>query len=501
MVKTKTKSSMKFLEVKEFDSDRSGGRCPEEQMADQRRRRSAKQRKVTGKAPVSTLVEVSWPPRKRSRREIAPSEPSEHTPCVSGRRPRVAAKVARERIEATEVLCDDVDEDEIMGSDSIDGTSGRVIVGKKRGNNDIKGASRKLCRDEQIGRCQTPKSHLERLLHPLQQFRNPSKYVVGSGWMDVWGLMGDQFFPHRTRKLAEKLDLLLEPFSCEKLNVVDQCMDDDREEDSASCANAGDSSDGDSAMSNAEDGRSANRNGSEGGGKDRIRAKGKGKAGSKRKDQVKETRLELARLRGDLAAVEESLAPTLHELAARLGGAWRAFESEEATEERERVVKVLEKWQPENEKHHAEALTIIAQREEEQQALCYVCGSGETLHDDAIVFCDRCSVAVHCSCYKAKGVSASVSHVLGYFSQILGGLGVEVEKVRQFVDLVLFRCVCALTEPGWRAWGSGCALSFFRLLSILRKFLDLKRKYNKQNVSLLNPTPFLGRWSIFYSGL
>lgn len=47
-----------------------------------------------------------------------------------------------------------------------------------------------------------------------------------------------------------------------------------------------------------------------------------------------------------------------------------------------------------------------AKREKEQQlAVCYVCSSGDYSEEDAIVFCERCCVAVHTSCYNAEGVS------------------------------------------------------------------------------------------------
>lgn len=43
-------------------------------------------------------------------------------------------------------------------------------------------------------------------------------------------------------------------------------------------------------------------------------------------------------------------------------------------------------------------------QEEELMAVCYVCHSGDHSDEDSIVFCDRCCVAVHTSCYDAQGV-------------------------------------------------------------------------------------------------
>ena len=48
---------------------------------------------------------------------------------------------------------------------------------------------------------------------------------------------------------------------------------------------------------------------------------------------------------------------------------------------------------------------LEAKREaEERDASCYVCFGGEHSGGDSIVFCDRCCVAVHSSCYHALDV-------------------------------------------------------------------------------------------------
>ncbi len=38
-------------------------------------------------------------------------------------------------------------------------------------------------------------------------------------------------------------------------------------------------------------------------------------------------------------------------------------------------------------------------QEEDMNAVCYVCGGGDSPHNDPIIFCDRCDLAVHRSCY------------------------------------------------------------------------------------------------------
>lgn len=55
----------------------------------------------------------------------------------------------------------------------------------------------------------------------------------------------------------------------------------------------------------------------------------------------------------------------------------------------------------EDEDRRREALRV----EEELLAVCYVCDSGDHSEEDAIVFCERCCVAVHTSCYEAVGVN------------------------------------------------------------------------------------------------
>lgn len=57
----------------------------------------------------------------------------------------------------------------------------------------------------------------------------------------------------------------------------------------------------------------------------------------------------------------------------------------------------------EDEDSRREALRV----QEELLAVCYVCDSGDHSEED-IVFCERCCVAVHTSCYQIVGVSVKV---------------------------------------------------------------------------------------------
>lgn len=52
----------------------------------------------------------------------------------------------------------------------------------------------------------------------------------------------------------------------------------------------------------------------------------------------------------------------------------------------------------------------LKRKKEEDIAVCYVCNSGDHVENkEDIVFCERCCVAVHMSCYNAEEVSEHVA--------------------------------------------------------------------------------------------
>ena len=56
---------------------------------------------------------------------------------------------------------------------------------------------------------------------------------------------------------------------------------------------------------------------------------------------------------------------------------------------------------------------LLAERGAEDDALCAICGGGDSNKLDAneIVFCERCDVAVHQKCYDVDVIPAGASHV------------------------------------------------------------------------------------------
>jgi PHD-zinc-finger like domain/PHD-finger len=65
----------------------------------------------------------------------------------------------------------------------------------------------------------------------------------------------------------------------------------------------------------------------------------------------------------------------------------------------EHDAQVMEKWTVIMAAALAERLAKEAKDKEDQEALCFVCGAGDAIHGDQIVFCERCDIAVHQHCY------------------------------------------------------------------------------------------------------
>lgn len=70
---------------------------------------------------------------------------------------------------------------------------------------------------------------------------------------------------------------------------------------------------------------------------------------------------------------------------------------------------------------------------EEKLAVCYVCDNGDYSDEDQIVFCERCCVAVHASCYNIVGVSAGTEE--NSLSGMSGRTGLEIGSARMYIRI------------------------------------------------------------------
>ena len=63
---------------------------------------------------------------------------------------------------------------------------------------------------------------------------------------------------------------------------------------------------------------------------------------------------------------------------------------------------------------------LLAERSAEDEALCAVCGGGDSdkATGNEIVFCERCDVAVHQKCYAVDNIPAGKMHVLIFKNSI-----------------------------------------------------------------------------------
>ena len=52
----------------------------------------------------------------------------------------------------------------------------------------------------------------------------------------------------------------------------------------------------------------------------------------------------------------------------------------------------------------SEIIDALAERTEEEEALCAVCGGGMSEAPNVIVFCERCDLAVHQQCYNVAQI-------------------------------------------------------------------------------------------------
>jgi PHD-zinc-finger like domain/PHD-finger len=114
--------------------------------------------------------------------------------------------------------------------------------------------------------------------------------------------------------------------------------------------------------------------------------------------------LNLTAKQKELADLEQSLTPTLCRLFSRVIEERVAFESVEATEQRERERHILLESRQVLERRREQDLAWQRQLEQDMDAVCEICGDGEVIPENQILFCEACNVAVHQMCYGIERV-------------------------------------------------------------------------------------------------
>ncbi|CAM9820978.1 unnamed protein product, partial [Phaeothamnion confervicola] len=113
-----------------------------------------------------------------------------------------------------------------------------------------------------------------------------------------------------------------------------------------------------------------------------------------------EIRQELRSLHQQLAAAVERVEPQVRALSERVMVEAAVAASPAAAAFRRREAAALQQWKVRMEEQRAEWRAHLSKVDEDMAADCFVCGNGDTPPNDRIVFCERCDIAVHQSCYR-----------------------------------------------------------------------------------------------------
>jgi PHD-finger len=114
--------------------------------------------------------------------------------------------------------------------------------------------------------------------------------------------------------------------------------------------------------------------------------------------------LSLTTKQKELADLEQSLTPTVCRLFSRVVEERVAYENVEATAQRERERDILRESRQVLERRREQDLAWQKQLEQDMDAVCEICGDGEVIPDNQILFCEACNVAVHQMCYGIERV-------------------------------------------------------------------------------------------------
>lgn len=104
----------------------------------------------------------------------------------------------------------------------------------------------------------------------------------------------------------------------------------------------------------------------------------------------------------ELASLEQSLQPKLHDL--MVSTIKERIEYEKLRDKREKERHLLNESVKLIERRREQDMAFKRQQEQDMEAVCEICGDGEVAPDNQMVFCESCDVAVHQICYGIEKV-------------------------------------------------------------------------------------------------
>ena len=107
----------------------------------------------------------------------------------------------------------------------------------------------------------------------------------------------------------------------------------------------------------------------------------------------------LKKLQGQLATLENKNRPILEKLLVDVRDERLAFEVGNERKRRRTETEVVTNYEAEILRRIEAQMAIEAKLEEDDNAVCDICGDGESSGENRIIFCDSCDVSVHQHCY------------------------------------------------------------------------------------------------------